>query len=217
MMKTLHVKHIGLLPDVELNEIPAILSSEEVEYHPIACDNWNWSVRNPSVRFATAHTGDSLLLHFHVRDNELRAVETDDEGRVWEDSCCEFFLSPECGERYYNIECNCIGSLVFHYGTADDRAWAPENCFRLIRRWSSLGQDAIEKHRVDIEWDLIEIIPASALFADRIESFSGLRMTANFYKCGDLLDAPHFLSWSPIALPKPMFHCPEFFGTLFFE
>lgn len=40
---------------------------------------------------------------------------------------------------------------------------------------------------------------------------------ANFYKCGDKLQTPHFLSWNPINLEKPNFHCPEFFGTLNFE
>ena len=37
------------------------------------------------------------------------------------------------------------------------------------------------------------------------------------YKCGDKLQTPHFLSWAPIDLPKPKFHCPEFFGELVFE
>lgn len=31
------------------------------------------------------------------------------------------------------------------------------------------------------------------------------------------LESPHFLSWAPIDLPNPMFHCPEFFGKLQFE
>ena len=40
---------------------------------------------------------------------------------------------------------------------------------------------------------------------------------ANFYKCGDKLQTPHFLSWNPIDLEKPNFHCPEFFGMLRFK
>lgn len=45
----------------------------------------------------------------------------------------------------------------------------------------------------------------------------GKTMKGNFYKCGDKLQTPHFLSWSPIGLERPMFHCPAFFGTLSFE
>ncbi|WP_262895053.1 carbohydrate-binding family 9-like protein, partial [Parabacteroides distasonis] len=26
---------------------------------------------------------------------------------------------------------------------------------------------------------------------------------------------PHFVSWSPIDLPEPNFHCPEFFGEIY--
>ncbi|MDD2936708.1 MAG: carbohydrate-binding family 9-like protein, partial [Proteiniphilum sp.] len=28
---------------------------------------------------------------------------------------------------------------------------------------------------------------------------------------------PHFISWSPIDLPKPNFHVPQFFGLLELE
>ena len=40
---------------------------------------------------------------------------------------------------------------------------------------------------------------------------------ANFYKCGDELQTPHFLSWNPIQIEQPDFHRPDFFGTLEFE
>ena len=42
-------------------------------------------------------------------------------------------------------------------------------------------------------------------------------MKGNFYKCGDHLSVPHFLSFAPIGVPKPDFHRPEFFCTLEFE
>ncbi len=42
-------------------------------------------------------------------------------------------------------------------------------------------------------------------------------LKANFYKCGDELQTPHFLSWNPIEIEKPDFHRPDFFGTLRFE
>jgi hypothetical protein len=42
-------------------------------------------------------------------------------------------------------------------------------------------------------------------------------MGANFYKCGDELPTPHFLSWNPIEWKEPSFHRPEQFGKLIFE
>ena len=45
----------------------------------------------------------------------------------------------------------------------------------------------------------------------------GKEITANFYKCGDDLTVPHFVSWNPIKTEKPDFHRPEFFGKLKFK
>ena len=42
-------------------------------------------------------------------------------------------------------------------------------------------------------------------------------MRGNFYKCGNQLPKPHFLSWNPIPTDNVQFHCPEFFGELDFE
>lgn len=215
--KALNVRHIKDLAKAQLQDVPQILDREGVEYHAIDCDNWNWSDCNPDVRFAIAHCGDAIILHFHIGDHELRAEQTCNNGKVWQDSCCEFFVSPDCDNKYYNFECNCIGTLLLHYGTTAERPNAPEECYASVRRWSSLGSKAIEKHREEVEWDLVEIIPASALFQHDIQNLGGRTMKANFYKCGDLLDAPHFLSWSPIDLPKPAFHCPEFFGEITFS
>jgi len=200
-----------------LEKIPALLDAAGVSFESVACDNWSWSDRNPAVKVRVAHASDFMILHFHVSDNELRAVETANDGRVWEDSCCEFFVSPEGNDFYYNFECNCIGTLLLHGGPAGgERPSAPSDVYASVRRWSSLGTKPFEAHESVREWDLVELIPASALFAHKISSFDGLKMKGNFYKCGDLLPHPHFLSWAPIALPKPMFHCPQFFDTLEF-
>ena len=41
-------------------------------------------------------------------------------------------------------------------------------------------------------------------------------LKANFYKCGDKLSVPHYLSWNPVTTEKPDFHRPEYFGLLEF-
>jgi hypothetical protein len=60
-------------------------------------------------------------------------------------------------------------------------------------------------------------IPYSTFFLHDIKTLEGQTIRANFYKCGDKLQSPHYLSWNPISLPKPNFHCPDFFGILHFE
>ncbi|MDU5344496.1 MAG: carbohydrate-binding family 9-like protein, partial [Prevotella bivia] len=71
--------------------------------------------------------------------------------------------------------------------------------------------------RGDTSWELALVVPVSSFFNHKITELSGLTMKANFYKCGDKTDQPHFLSWQKVDLPKPDFHRPEFFGTIIFE
>ena len=201
---------------IAASDVPAALEGQP--WNEISCDTWKVAAVNPTVRFRIAHTGKHILLHFHVSDTEARAVNDRDNGRVWEDSCCEFFLSPDGNDTYYNIECNCIGTLLLHFGPAGaERPDAPAEAYAAVRRWSSLGKAAFGHMDGPLEWDLAEIIPCEALFGHEIESFDGRRMKGNFYKCGDKTLSPHFLSWSPIDLPSPAFHCPQFFGELIFE
>ncbi len=217
-MKTLFIPKITLPENPLPQDIPALFDRLGIGFSPVSCDNWNWSDANPEVSFRIAHASDCVILHFHVSDIQGRAVNAADNGRVWEDACCEFFVSPDCDDNYYNFECNCIGTLLLHGGKkGTDRGNAPAEVYKSVLRWSSLGRETFESRTGATEWDLVEIIPASALFNHTVRHFDGKIMRGNFYKCGDLLPKPHFLSWAPIDLPKPAFHCPEFFGELHFE
>lgn len=217
-MEELKIARLSALKGIAPQDVPALFDKSGIIFNEIACDDWNWSDRNPKVQFRVAHCGDALAIHFRVSDNELRAVAVGNGGRVWEDSCCEFFVSPESDDFYYNFECSCIGTLWLHGGRkGEDRPEAPECVFDTVKRWSTIGSEPFEAVEKDCEWDLVEIIPATALFKHSIKDFSGMKMSANFYKCGDLLPHPHYLSWAPIELPKPAFHCPEFFSKISFE
>ncbi|MNL73189.1 hypothetical protein D3C87_1986170 [compost metagenome] len=50
-----------------------------------------------------------------------------------------------------------------------------------------------------------------------MDSFANQKFKGNFYKCGDKLEQPHYLSWSPIHLPHPQFHAIDFFGNINFQ
>jgi len=39
---------------------------------------------------------------------------------------------------------------------------------------------------------------------------------ANFYKCGDKLTVPHYVTWNPVGTENPDYHQPEHFGLLKF-
>jgi hypothetical protein len=59
-------------------------------------------------------------------------------------------------------------------------------------------------------------IPVEVLTFSHIDTLTGIDAHANFYKCGDKLKQPHFLSWKQVVLPSPDFHQPRFFGQLSF-
>ena len=215
-MKEISIKKI-VADHIEADQVPAVLDKEAIAFQPIDTVNWKEYPYQPKVEFRVAHTGDNLLLNFRVTEASVRAVAPHDMGRVWEDACCEFFVQPGEEPVYYNFECNCAGTLLLNCGIVGDRKPAPEEVVKSVKRWSSLGREPFEERIGECSWELCEVIPVSALFNHDIKDFSGKTLKGNFYKCGDLLQTPHFLSWSPIDLPKPCFHCPEFFGTLHFE
>ena len=47
----------------------------------------------------------------------------------------------------------------------------------------------------ECSWELALVIPASSFFAHQLKDFNHMEATGNFYKCGDKLETPHFLSW----------------------
>lgn len=216
--KSLSVKKIMCTASPAGEAVPSLLDKNGIAFHPLDVVNWKDYPYKPEVSFRIAHTGKEILLHYKVKEASIRAVADKDNGRVWEDACVEFFLSPGSDSCYYNFECNCIGKLLIQGGIVNEsRPLANPETLGKVKRWSSLGAVPFEERTGEGSWELTMVIPVSAFFKHSIDSLDGKTMKGNFYKCGDKLQTPHFLSWSPIRLERPMFHCPAFFGTLHFE
>lgn len=205
--------------NVQVSALPELLDEERIGFQPI--NNVNWSETypyKPKVEFRMAHTEDAILLHYKVREASVRAKYGEDNGSVWTDACVEFFLIPGGDDVYYNVECNCIGTILVGAGAGRaNREHASQEVMDKVQRWSSLGREPFDEQIEETSWDVALIIPYTVFFKHHITSLDGKTIKANFYKCGDELQTPHFLSWNPITLEKPNFHCPEFFGTLEFE
>lgn len=216
--KDLFVKKIVCTASPTGEAVPALLDENNIAFHPIGVVNWKEYPYKPEVSFRIAHTGKEILLHYKVKEASVRAVADKDNGRVWEDACVEFFVSPDGDNTYYNFECNCIGKLLIQGGVVNKpRPTASPEVLAMVKRWSSLGSEPFEERIGECSWELTMVIPVTAFFKHSLHSLSGKKMKGNFYKCGDKLQTPHFLSWSPINLERPMFHCPRFFGMLSFE
>lgn len=216
--KEMNVKRLDCLVN-KAEEVPACFAANNVAYQPITNVNWKDEYPyQPNVEFAIAYTDEAVLLHYRVTEASVRATAGHDNGPVWEDACVEFFSMPGGDDVYYNVECNCVGTLLIGAGDSrTGRQHAPEAVLSQVSRWASLGKDGFEERIGECSWEVALVIPFSAFFLHHIFSLQGKSVRANFYKCGDKLQTPHFLSWSPIDLPKPNFHCPDFFGTLHFE
>ena len=198
-------------------DVPALLDSCKVPFHNVDIVNWEKYAYRPEVSFRMAHTGSAILLNYRVNEKSVRAVTLKDNGDVYTDSCVEFFVSPDSDSLYYNFECNCVGTLLIESGTYGGvRTKADAATLAAVKRWSSLGRIPFSERMGPCRWELVLIIPVEAFTQHSLNSLDGLRMKGNFYKCGDKTITPHFLSWSPIDLPHPAFHCPQFFGTLLF-
>jgi hypothetical protein len=216
-MKTVTIKKLEK-NTISADQVALLFDNNKIPFQTIASLNWNEYPYLPEVSFRIAHDGTSIFLNYHVKEKSIRAHYTKDNSMVWTDSCVEFFILPSGKRDYYNIESNCIGTLFFGIGTDGNyREPAQPEFSNQIQRWSSLGNQAFEERIGDVEWELSLIIPTSAFFKGDIKNLSGQLMKGNFYKCGDDLISPHFLSWNPINTEKPNFHLPEFFGTLIFE
>ena len=139
----------------------------------------------------------------------------EDNGRVWEDSCCEFFMSdPEDG-TYYNFEMNCIGTLLAskRKNRQDFRYFGKDELGQVVRH-SSLERKEYGLTDGPYSWQTAICIPFS-LVGINPDNLPG-KIRANFYKCADKSAHPHFLSWNPVEIPEPDFHRPDYFGELLF-
>lgn len=217
-MKQLTVKKLAARP-VTAADVPAMLDAEGICFEPIDTVNWAGSYPyKPAVDFRMAYTDDEIIIHYRVSEQSVRAVAPCDNGHVWEDSCCEFFSQPAGDDIYYNVECNCAGTVLVGCGAErEGRELAPQQVLEKIGRWSTLGREPFDERRVHTDWQMALIIPLTTFFRHHIASLSGHTIRANFYKCGDKQMEAHFLSWNPIAIEKPDFHRPDFFGELRFE
>ena len=179
--------------------------------------NWNGSDHKPRVSFSIASSAKEILLKYYVTEKWLRAVNTETNQEVYEDSCVEFFLSPADDGLYYNFEFNPLGTCLMGFGLRrEGRKRADPVTVSMIRRKSSVYRNCGEPQAEDFFWTLTVALPFTVLCEHKISDLSGRSVRANFYKCGDRLPETHYLSWNPVKTEKPDFHRPEYFGILRF-
>ena len=154
---------------------------------------------------------DSRYLYVHLRavEKHIRAEYTAPLSPVCQDSCLEFFFMPEGEDRYFNFEVNpnaCL-HIGFGHGRGDSTVLFRHDLQQFFE---------IRTARTADGWEVFYRIPLSflRLFWPDFTFAGALR--ANVYKCGDLTENEHYLSWNPISSETPDFHRPQDFGIMQF-
>ena len=216
-MKIAEVQKSELKSDFpSLEEISSLLDRQEGR---LMIDIINWKGYNykPDVALSLAYSDHEIFLKYYITENYFKAEMTDTNQMVCEDSCVEFFVSPEDDGIYYNMEFNAIGTCL--QGTGTDRSSSkrvqPEIISK-IRRLTTAGTQPIKEKTGKYVWAITIAIPFEVFFHHTIKDLKGKIFRANFYKCGDKLTVPHYVTWNPVGTENPDYHQPEHFGLLKF-
>ncbi len=214
-MEPLCIHEIPPLQEGVHDKLSGFLDQQET--HPIDIVNWKSFPEKPLVTFTMAYGIRHIYIKYYVQEPVIRAKFTKDNDPVWQDSCVEFFVAPADDGIYYNFEINCIGTCLAEKGfSRSPREKLPPQVLSMIRRYPSLGVVPFEEKTGNFSWDILVVIPLDAFAYHSPGILKGKIFRANFYKCGDALTRPHYLSWHPIATPEPDFHQPDFFGKIKF-
>jgi hypothetical protein len=176
----------------------------------------------PAVQAKMMYDTENLYVIFLVKDCFVRCITKDFNGPVWEDSCVEFFFSPDTdfSERYFNLEVNCGGTPLMHYNTIpgkDIRLIDPADITE-IEIAHSLPQVIDPEITEPVTWTVEYRIPVKMLrkYSPVTSPEPGVEWRANFYKIAENCSSPHYITWSVVSNEKPNFHLPQFFGLLKF-
>ena len=214
-MKQLKVPHIA---DIEKSDFKTLCIRMETCAAKAWIDTVCWKGTfpyAPDASFSVAVSDTHIAVMYRVCGMDLRAKALEDNGPVWEDSCCEFFVADPADGTYYNFEMNCIGTvLASKRKSRDEFTLFTEEQLGRIRRFSSLERREYDESGDIFCWRTAVCIPLELIGLDGTRLPDSVR--ANFYKCADKTAHPHFLSWNPVEVPQPDFHRPEFFGKLEF-
>ncbi len=153
----------------------------------------------------------ALYVRLFAKEEKIRTEENGPLGNPCMDSCLEFFFCPNPDDkRYLNFEMNpvCCKFLGMCDGNGMIVRLLPfQDMFNPVVTYTDGG------------WEITYHIPYSfiRLFFPEFSPKSGGKIRANCYKCGDLTEKPHYISWNEMTSDLPNFHRPCDFGVMIFE
>ena len=214
-MRSLKVPYVPALDGLDLKDAAELMETKALR-QSIDIVNWKKFPYKPVVAFDIARGEKELYLHYFVRGLSLRAMADEDGEYVHPDSCVEFFMRKADEMFYTNFEFNCIGTCLAARGQGrHSRTPFTSNEYKKIRRYTTIQRETFEEKKGIFSWELTTAIPFDLMGLDASDLPEKIR--SNFYKCADETANPHYVTWSPIDLPAPDYHCPEHFGEICFK
>jgi len=153
---------------------------------------------------------EGFYTRLYAKERAPRSTYQNFGDPVCKDSCLEIFVNfdPAAGELYISCEANSLGTVECSVGTSRyDRIAIDEKTGTV---------PTIDTGRDGEYWWVENFLSLDLLCKvfGGINTESGAEYRGNYYKCGDCTEVEHYLTWAPIDLPEPDFHCPGFFGKL---
>lgn len=181
-------------------------------FHRLTSYHWESAPPyRPLTYFKVGVVGDSLVAILKCYEENPRTVCVNRDEPVYTDSCLEFFVAPiEGRDEYINVEMNSEGVFLSEFGKGKyDRVFISTLTDKIPVVESFKGDDAGGAY-----WGVMVTLTKD-FFCElyKINDFSFTKIKANFYKCGDGCEIPHYLAFSPVTTLPPGFHNPECFAV----
>ena len=177
----------------------------------------------PIVNAKMMYDANNLYVIFQVADRYIRCVTNKTNGPVYEDTCVEFFFSPDQNSQlqYFNLETNCGGTALMYYNLIPRKDYIVMDTddIQKIEIAHSMPEIVDPEITKSVIWTLEYKLPLELLkkYATVSQPAPGVVWKGNCYKIADKTSNPHYLTWSLIDQIEPDFHLPQFFGTLIFN
>ncbi len=202
-----------IIPNISKSKsILNLINYNDIDHHP-----WGFKDEFNKVRFKIAHNSKNIYLQYDVIESEIMAKFSKHNDPVYKDSCVEFFIAFEEDTSYYNFEFNCLGTCRLAWGKDRyGRQLLDTQTINLIKTKTKIKR--ISKNGLTMfNWKIFIKIPLEIFYFNTLNSFENVKAKANFYKCGDDLSKPHYITWNNIKSKEPDFHLKSFFGDIEFN
>ena len=176
----------------------------------------------PNTKVKMMYNKEYIYVIFRVKDKFVRSVNTEINSKVSNDSCVEFFFTPEQSKTagYFNLEVNAGGTPLMRFQKRYnvDKIQIDIKDIRDIEITHSLPSIIEPEISEPTTWVIEYRISLKMLnkYYKITMPAKGVKWHANFYKIGNETSNPHYLTWNKIEHPQSDFHLPEYFGEIEF-